>query len=197
MLESLIVFGKVFGLLIILFIGVMILFVYPTNLLFKNEKLEPKGDTDKILIGTSIFLAIIMILLYYYYHISNSYMCNISSYFDCLRNGSSLGIYILLLIHLILIIVFNLAFINKLKEVIKSKKLDIYLFIFASLSIFLVLFNYKIYENIFDNETLIYFQIRVLLYLIVYSPLYSYLLINYILNPVKRKKIKKKVTKKK
>jgi magnesium-transporting ATPase (P-type) len=197
MLESLIVFGKVFGLLIILFIGVMILFVYPTNILYKNEKIEPKGDTDKILIGTAIFLAVIIILLYYYYHISNSYMCNISAYFDCLNDSSSLGIYVLLFIHLALIIAFNLAFINKLKELIKSKKLDMYLFLFASGSIFLVLFNYKIYENIFENEILVYLPIRMLLYLIVYSPVYLYLLINYILNPTKRKKSKKKVTKKK
>lgn len=197
MLESLIVFGKVFGLLILLFIGVMILFVYPVNILYKNEKLEPKGDTSKIFIGTSIFFAVIMILLYYYYHISNNYMCNISSYFDCLKNDSSLGIYILLFIHLLLVLTLNLTFINKLKEIIKSKKLDTYLFLFASVSIFLVLFNYRVYENIFSNETLIYLQMRILLYVIVYSPLYSFLLINYVLNLNRRKKTKKKATKKK
>ncbi len=197
MVESLIMFGKVFGLLIILFIGVMILFVYPTNILYKSEKFEPKGDTSKILIGTTIFLAIITILLYYYYHISNNYMCAISSYFDCLNKGSSIGIYILLFIHLILIVAVNLAFTNSLKEVIKSKKLDIYLFLFASASIFLVLFNYKLYENIFTNAALIYFPIKVLLYIVVYSPLYSYLLINYILKPYQKRKSKKKIMRKK
>jgi len=196
-MESLIIFGKVFGLLIVLFIGVMILFVYPTNILYKSEKFEPKGDTGKILIGTSVFLTIITILLYYYYHISNSYMCSISSYFDCLSKGGSTGIYILLSIHLLLVLIFNLAFINYLKEIIKSKKLDIYLFLFASGSIFLVLFNYKLYENIFTNEDLIYFSIRVLLYAVVYSPLYSFLLINYILKPNAKRKNNKKIMKKK
>jgi magnesium-transporting ATPase (P-type) len=190
-------FGKVFGLLIFLFIGVMILFVYPTNILYKSEKFEPKGDTGKILIGTSVFLTIITILLYYYYHISNSYMCNISSYFDCLSRGSSTGIYILLSIHLLLILTFNLAFTNHLKEIIKSKKLDIYLFLFASCSIFLVLFNYKLYENIFTNADLIYSHIRLFLYIVVYSPIYSFLLINYILKPNEKRKSKKKIMKKK
>ncbi len=197
MVESLILFGKVFGLLIVLFIGVMILFVYPTNILYKSEKFEPKGDTGKLLIGSAIFLTIITILLYYYYHISNSYMCMISSYFDCLSDGNSIGIYILLVIHLLLILTFNLAFTNHLKEIIKSKKLDIYLFLFASGSIFLVIFNYRLYENIFTNEALIYFPIRLLLYIVVYSPLYSYLLINYVLKPNKKRKPKKKIMKKK
>lgn len=197
MVESLIMFGKIFGLLIFLFIGVMILFVYPTNILYKSEKFEPKGDTGKILIGTSVFLIIITILLYYYYHISNSYMCSISSYFDCLSRGSTTGIYILLSIHLLLILTFNLAFTNHLKEIIKSKKLDIYLFLFASGSIFLVLFNYKLYENLFTNADLIYFPIRLFLYIVVYSPLYSFLLINYILKPNKKRKPKKKIMKKK
>jgi len=197
MVESLIMFGKVFGLLIILFIGVMILFVYPTNILYKSEKFEPKGDTGKILIGTTVFLTIITILLYYYYHISNSYMCSISSYFDCISKGSSIGVYILLSIHLFLILIFNLAFTNYLKEIIKSKKLDIYLFLFASGSIFLVLLNYRLYENIFTNEALLYFPIRVLLYIVVYSPLYSFLLINYILKPNLKRKSKKKIMKKK
>ncbi len=197
MVESLIVFGKVFGLLIVLFIGVMILFVYPTNILYKSEKFEPKGDTGKILIGTTVFLTIITILLYYYYHISNSYMCNISSYFECISKGSSFGIYILLFIHFILILTVNLAFINHLKGIIKSKKLDIYLFLFASGSIFLVLLNYSLYENLFTNEALLYIPVRVLLYIVTYSPLYLFLLINYVLKPNEKRKSKKKIMKKK
>lgn len=196
MQEYFILFGKVFGLLIVLFIGVMALFVYPTNILYKNEKIDPKWDTKKFFAGSIIFLVIITGLLYYFYHVSGNYMCNISKYFDCIDGKYSIGIYVLILIHLALIFAYNLFFINRLKDIIKSNKLDIYLFLFASSSIFLVLFNYEVYENIFSNMALVYWPVKILLYLVVYSPLYAYLTINYILKP-KEKQKKKRVTKKK
>lgn len=191
------IFIKVFGLTIILFLSVLGLFVYPTNRLYENEDLEPRGDTNILLIWATIMLTLITSLLYFYYHLGNSYLCSVSSYFSC-AESFSIAVYVLMLIHLLVIFVFSLFFTNKLIEVIKSKKLDIYLFAYASLNIFLVLFNYQIYEVLFTNQNLLYFIVRILLYLVTFAPVYSFFIITLFVSPIKieRKKKKKKDKKK-
>lgn len=191
------IFIKVFGLTVILFLGVLGLFVYPTNRMYEKEDLEPRGEPNILLIWSSIMLAFITVLLYFYYHLGNSYLCSISSYFACAEK-INIAVYVLMFIHLLAIFIFSLFFTNKLAEVIKSKKLDIYLFAYASLSIFLVLFNYQIYEVLFKNEKLLYLFVRIFLYLVTYAPIYSFFIITLFVSPIKiEKKKKKKKDKKK
>ena len=161
------IFIKVFGLTIILFLGVLGLFVYPTNRMYEKEDLEPRGEPNILLIWSSIMLAFITGLLYFYYHLGNSYLCSISSYFTCAEK-LNIAVYVLMFIHLLVIFVFSLFFTNKLVEVLKSKKLDIYLFV------------------------------RIFLYLVTYAPIYSFFIITLFVSPIKiEKKKKKKKDKKK
>ena len=103
------IFIKVFGLTVILFLGVLGLFVYPTNRMYEKEDLEPRGEPNILLIWSSIMLAFITVLLYFYYHLGNSYLCSISSYFACAEK-INIAVYVLMFIHLLAIFIFSLFF---------------------------------------------------------------------------------------
>lgn len=189
-MNLLFVFFKVFSLLILLFSLIILFFIYPTNLLYNNEKIQPKGETNQLLIGSFILVMIINVLLYLYYHANTGYLCSISSYYDCINSNGTFVIYILLFIQSFTFALFNVFFINKVKEVIDTKKLDLYIFLFSSASILLTLVNYKIYENIYSNASLIYNISMLLVIMVTFEPVYLFLLINVILKP--KKQIKKK-----
>lgn len=189
-MNLLFVFFKVFSLLILLFSLIILFFIYPTNLLYNNEKIQPKGETNQLLIGSFILVMIINVLLYLYYHANTGYLCSISSYYDCINSNGTFVIYILLFIQSFTFALFNVFFINKVKEVIDTKKLDLYIFLFSSASILLALVNYKIYENIYSNASLIYNISMLLVIMVTFEPVYLFLLINVILKP--KKQIKKK-----
>lgn len=195
MIDTFFMFFQIFMVLILIFVGVLLLFVLPTNMLFNNTKFESKGDSFKILMGSFLFLVVVSIMLYFYYHLGNNYMCNISKYYECLGDNFTFGVYLLFIIHYFLILLFNICFINALKDVIYSKKLDIYLFIFATASICLTLFNFSVYELVINDMSLLYLFVRVILYILLLSPLYTYLLINILIKPKKEKVIKNKKSK--
>ena len=193
-MEFLYLFLKIFGLLIVMFILVMIFFVYPTNILYNNTEYKQKGDAGLLLIWSIIVICLINSLLYYYYNFGTSYLCTVTKYISCSPGSSYIAVYVLLFIHLLITFAFSYLFTNKLYEDIKSKKLDIYLFSYATLCIFLTLLNYKIYNNLYLNQNILYLFVKILLYLVTFSPIYSYLIINLVIKhkPKKKKKKKKK-----
>lgn len=191
-MDILFIFFKLFSMLILLFLAIIFLFIYPTNILYNNEKIESKGETNELLIGTFILMIVIDILLYLYYHTNSGYLCTISSYYECTNSSGFFAIYVLLFIQSISFILFNVAVINKIKEIIVTKKLDWYIFTFSSISILLTLLNYKIYANIYANAALIHIIPLLLVIIVTFAPTYLYLVINLVLKPKKVKKKKKK-----
>lgn len=192
-MDILYLFLKIFGLLILMFALVMIFFIYPTNILYHNEEYKPKGEPDVLFVWGIIIVCLVDSLLYYYYNFGTSYLCTISKYWVCSSRISHLAVHVLLLLHLAVSVAFSYLFTNRLVEYIKSKKLDAYLFSFATASIILVLINYNIYDNLFLNRNILYFNVRIMLYIVTFSPIYSYLLVNLFLKrrPKKKKKNKK------
>ncbi len=192
-------FLKVFGLLILMFLGVMVFFVYPVNILYTNEKFTSRGDARVLFIWGIIFVALIDCLLYFFYHYGTSYLCTVSRYITCSSSVNVVAVYMLMLIHIIVNFGFAYLYMNYLFTFIKTKMLDSMLFMYAFIVVLMIIINREIYGVLFSNINIIYYFVRGLLYLVVFSPLYTFLVLALLskIDFKKKKKVKKKVEEKK
>ena len=192
-------FLKVFGLLILMFLGVMGFFVYPVNILYTNEKFTSRGDARVLFIWGLIFVVLIDCLLYFFYHYGTSYLCTVSRYITCSSSVNVVAVYMLMLIHIIVNFGFAYLYMNYLFTFIKTKMLDSVLFMYAFIVVLMIIVNREIYGVLFSNINIIYYFVRGLLYLVVFSPLYTFLVLALLskIDFKKKKKVKKKVDEKK
>ena len=192
-------FLKVFGLLILMFLGVMAFFVYPVNILYTNEKFTSRGDARLLFIWGIIFVALIDCLLYFFYHYGTSYLCTVSKYITCSSSVNVVAVYMLMFIHIIVNFGFAYLYMNYLFTFIKTKMLDSMLFMYAFIVVLMIIVNREIYGVLFSNINIIYYFVRGLLYLVVLSPLYTFLVLALLskIDFKKKKKVKKKVEEKK
>ena len=192
-------FLKVFGLLILMLLGVMVFFVYPVNILYTNEKFTSRGDARVLFIWGLIFVVLIDCLLYFFYHYGTSYLCTVSRYITCSSSVNVVAVYMLMLIHIIVNFGFAYLYMNYLFTFIKTKMLDSVLFMYAFIVVLMIIVNREIYGVLFSNINIIYYFVRGLLYLVVFSPLYTFLVLALLskIDFKKKKKVKKKVDEKK
>lgn len=191
-------FLKVFGILVGVFALVMIFFVYPTNVLYNNEKYKIKGEPGLLLIWGVIVLCLINSLMYFFYNYNSNYLCTVTKYIGCGPGTNHIAVYSLMIIHILTYFTYSFLFVNRLYEDIKTNKIDKYLFIFATTCIFFTLLNYNMYGTLYVNRGIMYIPARILLYLSTFSPIYSYLAVNYLvkIEIKKKKKPVKKIEKK-